>query len=92
MFRGILFLIVCVVCACGGDAVPVRDDIDRPCYDECERNADCLDGLACSELMGHVCVPIKCIECWAGNDRLCVIDEDYSSGEDYPVCTYRECK
>lgn len=77
--------------ACGGTEIKERTDLNRPCYDECERNADCADGLVCSEVVGHVCVPLECIECWAVRDRDCFIDEEYTDGIDYPTCTFNRC-
>lgn len=74
------------------ESVEPRSDINRPCYDECDRNSDCMDGLACSELQGNVCVPIQCIECLSIPTRNCCIDEEYTDGKDYPACTYIDCK
>jgi hypothetical protein len=60
----IILMAVLMIVACSNSVEP-RTDANRPCYDECDRNADCMDGLVCSEWAGHVCVPTRCIECWA---------------------------
>jgi len=86
-------LIVLLLTACGQDTnTNDRTDTNRPCYDECDRNADCMDGLVCSEWAGHVCVPTRCIECWAVQDRVCVVDEEYFDGIEYPLCTFNHCE
>lgn len=89
--KAIILVSLFFLLSCGNNDLPVREDKERPCYDECDKNADCAVGLACSEQAGHVCIPIRCVECWAVSGRVCLIAEDYSSGDAYPVCTYEGC-
>lgn len=87
-------LLVLILTACGADdhATNDRTDTNRQCYDECTRNADCADGLVCSERAWHVCVPIDCLECWMTETRQCVITEEYADDMEYPVCVFDHCE
>lgn len=85
----VVLMVLAAIVACSNSVEP-RTDTNRPCYDECDRNADCAEGLACSEGTGHVCVPEKCVGCWATNGGGCVIDETYV--EDRLVCEFNHCE
>lgn len=84
-------LFLFLVLSCGDSGTVVREDVDRPCYDECEKNGDCLEGLACSEWAGHICVPIPCVACWTVQNRVCIVEEVYDKNT-YPTCTFSQCK
>jgi hypothetical protein len=87
--RAIICVVLLLMVSCGGDTQP-RTDLNRPCYDECGRNADCADGMACSILMGGVCVPYRCIECLVAKKE-CVIEEEYTEEGEYPTCQFVRC-
>jgi hypothetical protein len=87
-------LVVLLLIGCGGTETTSaeRKDRDRPCYDECDENADCADGLLCSRVVGNICVPSQCIVCWASKEFDCWVDEVWEEGETFPVCTFSNCR
>lgn len=87
-FAFVFIALVFVACA-----VEERDQSKaiHECLDECETNADCIDGLVCSEKDGHICVPAECLVCYIYNN-ICGVLYDYENDTlEFPICTFNKC-